>query len=319
MTLDPSTHQLRLLLVLAEELHFGRAAKRAFISQPAFSRQIRALEEHLGVALLERSTRQVELTKAGRALLPQIRAVIDALTGLHAAAEAEAASSSGSLVLGTYLSGLPALRVLFDSMRTERQPGPEVEWREIDLVDHSRAVLEGQLDAIVCFEPVAAGLRTLRLGTESRYVCLPDTHPLADRDAVTLAELSGLPVIGFSPQAHAEYRAFWAADPRPDGSAVRYTPHEVTNLERCVTLVGLGHGIRFFPDSVRVLMPRPAVRYVAVTDLSPCAVVLAWAADRPVPPALRSLLQMLRKHAHAMESRGLGSTGRRWWDALDEL
>ncbi|MFI1941213.1 LysR family transcriptional regulator [Streptomyces purpureus] len=62
MTTDPSTHQLRLLLALAEELHFGRAAKREFISQPAFSRQIRALEEHLGVAVVERSTRRVELT-----------------------------------------------------------------------------------------------------------------------------------------------------------------------------------------------------------------------------------------------------------------
>ncbi|MDR3080016.1 MAG: LysR family transcriptional regulator, partial [Streptomyces sp.] len=148
--------------------------------------------------------------------------------------------------------------------------------------------------------------------------CLPDTHPLANREAVTLTELADLPVIGFSPQAHPEYRAFWAADPRPDGSAVRYTPHEASNLERSVTLVGLGHGIRFLPDSVRELMPRPAVRYVAVTDLSPCTVVLAWAADRPVPPALRLLLQMLRRHAHAMETRGIGETGRRWWNAFDD-
>jgi len=319
LTLDPSTHQLRLLLVLAEELHFGRAAKRAFISQPAFSRQIRALEERLGVALVERSTRQVELTKAGRALLPRVQTVADALTDLRAAAEAEAISSSGSLVLGSYLSALPAMQVLFDSMRTKRHPGPEVEWREIGLIDHSGAVLGGQLDAVVCYEPVAEGFHSLRLGSEARYVCLPGTHPLADREAVTLAELADLPVIGSSPQAHPEQRAFWAADPRPDGSTVRYTPHAAATLEQCVTLVGLGHGIRFLPDGARKLMPRPTVRYVAVTDLPPCIAVLAWAASRPVTPALRSLLQMLREHVRAMESYGLGNRGRRWLDALDGL
>ncbi|MBO0653796.1 LysR family transcriptional regulator [Streptomyces triculaminicus] len=318
MTTDPSTHQLRLFLVLTEELHFGRAAERTFISQPAFSRQIRALEERLGVALVERTTRHVELTKAGRALLPRVRAAVDAVTDLRGAAEAEAASSAGSLVLGSYLSALPALRVLVDSMRTQRCPGPEVEWREMDYVDHASGVLDGQLDAVVCYEPVAKGLRSFRLGTESRYVCLPDTHPLADREAVTLVELADLPIIGFPPHTRPEWRAFWAADPRPDGTPVRYTPHAAESLEACVTLVSLRQGIRFIPDSSRELVPRPAVRYVMVTDLFPCTAVLAWSAARPMPPALRSLLHMLREHARTMDARLPSGTSRSRWNALDD-
>ncbi|CAL9608223.1 Hydrogen peroxide-inducible genes activator [Streptomyces sp. enrichment culture] len=314
MAAEPSTHQLRLLLALAEELHFGRAAERMFISQPALSRQIRALEERLGVALVERSTRRVELTEAGRALLPRIRAVVDAVADLQAAAETEAAAHAGSVVLASYTSALPALRLLIDSMRTVLHPGPQVQWREMDFVDHAGAVLDGQVDAVVCYEPVAAGLRVLRLGTERRLVCLPDSHPLAARSAVTLADLADLPVIGFAPHARPEWRAFWAADPRPDGTPVRYTPHAAGTLESCVTLVGLGYGIRFMSESSTELVPRPAVRYLPVRDLAPCTAVLAWAAARPATPALRSLLHMLREHTLSAPEPGSGSR----WNALDD-
>ncbi|WP_431042460.1 LysR family transcriptional regulator [Streptomyces sp. P1-3] len=296
MTADPSAHQLRLLLVLAEELHFGRAAKRLYISQPALSRQIRSLEEHLGVALVERSTRRVELTPAGEVLLPRARAVVDAFGSLREAAEAEAHSRTGRVVLGSYTSALPSLRILMDQLR-ERHPVPDIEWREVGHVDYGSALLDGRIDAAICYGPAPEGIHTLRLGTEARYVCLPDTHPLADREAVSLAELADLPVIGFSPHVDPEARAFWAADPRPCGTPVRYTDHAPTTLESCVTHVSMGHGIRFVPESYRHVMPRPGVRYLPVTGLSPCIGVLAWSATRPPAPALRSLQRLLRDHA----------------------
>ncbi|WP_431042457.1 LysR family transcriptional regulator [Streptomyces sp. P1-3] len=240
MATDPSAHQLRLLLVLAEELHFGRAAKRLYISQPALSRQIRSLEEHLGVPLVERSTRRVELTAAGEALLPHVRAVVSAVDGLRGAAEVEARPpASDRVVLGSYVSGLPAMRILLDELR-QRHPVPEVEWRTVGPIDQARALLDGDVDAAFCYGPMPEGIQTLPLATERRLVCLPDTHPLADRKAVTLADLADLPVVGFSPQIDREWREFWAVDPRPDGTPVRYADQTGTTLEACIALVAWG-------------------------------------------------------------------------------
>ncbi|WKX72344.1 LysR family transcriptional regulator [Streptomyces sp. XD-27] len=314
MATDPSTHQLRLLLVLAEELHFGRAAKRLFISQPAFSRQIRALEEHLGVPLVDRSTRRVELTAAGQALLTHVRAVVDAADDLRVAAAAATRTPSDRVVLGSYITALPALRILLDDLRA-RHSGPEVEWRAVDNVEQVTAPLDGELDAVICYGPMPADFATLRLGTEPRFACIPGTHPLAERESVTLADLADLPVIGFSPHVRREYREFWAADPRPDGTPVRYTDHMATTLEDCVSLASLGHGTRFITESTLALMPRPGVRFVPVTDLPPCTAVLAWPAARPVTPAFGSLLRLLRAHARTTDPETLRKSNRRWWNA----
>ncbi|POX47687.1 LysR family transcriptional regulator [Streptomyces sp. Ru72] len=100
---DPSTHQLRLFLLLAEELHFGRAAQRAFMTQPAFSQQIRALERRLGLTLVDRSTRTAGLTRAGQALLPEARGVVEAADRLHQAAVAQKRAVTGRIVIGSLL------------------------------------------------------------------------------------------------------------------------------------------------------------------------------------------------------------------------
>ncbi|GHC45357.1 LysR family transcriptional regulator [Streptomyces cinnamoneus] len=314
MASDPSPHQLRLLLALAEELHFGRAARRLFVSQPAFSRQIRALEEHLGVSLVERSTRRVELTPAGEALLPQARAVVEAVDELLRAAEAVAhPAAQDRVVIGSYISALPALRILLDELRG-RHSGPDVEWRAVDNIAQVRAPLDGEVDAVICYGPMPADFETLRLGSEARFACIPETHPLAERESVTLADLADLPVIGYSPHVRREYREFWAADPRPDGTPVRYSDHIATTLEDCVSLASLGHGTRFITESTLALMPRPGVRFVPVTDLPPCTALLAWPVSRPRTAAFDSLLRLLRAHARTTDEDTLRRTGRRWWN-----
>ncbi|MFD0418358.1 LysR family transcriptional regulator [Streptomyces sp. NPDC127108] len=314
MATDPSLHQLRLLLVLAEELHFGRAAKRMFISQPAFSRQIRTLEERLGVGLVERSTRQVELTRAGEALLPQVRAVVDAADDLLGTAETQAhPTASDRVVLGSYISALPALRILLDEIRG-RHSGPGVEWRAVDNITQVTAPLDGEVDAVICYGPMPSDFETLRLGSEARFACIPGTHPLAERETVTLADLADLCVIGFSPHVPREYREFWAADPRPDGTPVRYTHHVATTLEDCVSLASLGHGTRFITESTLALMPRPGVRFVPVSDLPPCTALLAWPTTRPLNSGFSSLLRLLRAHARTTDEDTLRKSNRRWWN-----
>jgi hypothetical protein len=94
---EPSIHQLRLFLVLAQELHFGRAATRLFITQPALSRQIRGLEDRLGLSLVERTSRAVALTEAGQALLPEAREIVAGMSRLLQVARARAREASGHL------------------------------------------------------------------------------------------------------------------------------------------------------------------------------------------------------------------------------
>ncbi|WP_327157728.1 LysR family transcriptional regulator [Streptomyces tubercidicus] len=116
---EPSVHQLRLFLIVAEELHFGRAASRLFMAQPAFSKQIGVLERRLGIRLVERTSRAVELTPSGQALLPQARAVTEAMADLCHVAEVQSRENSGRIVVGT-LAAEPAMP--HTMVRGERRP-----------------------------------------------------------------------------------------------------------------------------------------------------------------------------------------------------
>ncbi|MBJ6636685.1 LysR family transcriptional regulator [Streptomyces sp. I5] len=98
---EPSIHQLRLYLTLSEELHFGRAAARLFITQPALSQQIRELEKRLGIPVVERTSRTLTLTEAGQALLPEARAAVAAVDRLRRVADAQLRQISGRLVVET--------------------------------------------------------------------------------------------------------------------------------------------------------------------------------------------------------------------------
>ncbi|MEU8432744.1 LysR substrate-binding domain-containing protein [Streptomyces sp. NPDC029216] len=313
---DPSPRQLRLLIVLSEELHFGRAAQRLFISQPVFSRQIRALEETLGLTLVKRSTRRVELTAAGEVLLPHARAVVDAADELRQAAESagRVGALSGRLILGAYVTALPVIRTIVEHAR-ERHPGLEVELSDIGFVDQAQALLEGRADAVLCFGPVPPGIQAMEVAPEPRLVCLPDTHPLAARDRVTLADLAGLPVIGLADRLPQAWRDYWAADPRPDGSTVRYTDHGATTMEGIVSAVGLGQGIAFVAGAAGELFPRPGIRYLEVVDLPPSSALLTWAASRRDEPGLAAIRGVVREVCATAAVARLGS---RWWDTPDQ-
>ncbi|MGW5343485.1 LysR family transcriptional regulator [Streptomyces sp. NPDC004050] len=306
---DPSVRQLRLFIALSEELHFGRAAQRLFISQPVLSRQVRALEETLGLTLLRRSTRRVELTTAGEVLLHHARVTVDAADELLQAAR-QAGTLSGRVVLGAYVTALPVFRTIVGHAR-ERHPGLEVELRDVGFADQTPALLEGQADAVLCFGPVPPGVQAMEVAREPRLVCLPDAHPLAARSRVALADLAGLPVIGLAESIPQAWRTYWAADPRPDGSNVRYTGHGAATVESIIAAVGLGQGIAFAGGATGELFPRPGIRYLEVTDLPPCSAILAWAASRRDEPGVVAIRSVVRQVCATAAVRRQGA---RWWD-----
>jgi DNA-binding transcriptional LysR family regulator len=293
---DPTAHQLRLLLTLAEELHFGRAASRLYLTQPALSQQIRSLEQRMGVRLFARTSRRVELTEAGRELLPLVKNVVGAADELRAAA-VRSATGSGRLRLGVCESfgSLPVTRAVIAEVASSYPDlGPDMLIAD-SFVEQLSMLKEGAIDAAFVYLPVPEGLRAQPLTAEPRLVCVSADDPLARRSSVLLADLAGHPVVGLAPETFPAAGGFWAVDPRPDGSAVRYTSHQVARLESVLSTVALGGPIAFVPSAAAELYPRQDLRYLPVDDLPGCEFGLVWHPADHHKPHLSALHEVTRR------------------------
>ncbi|WP_208810923.1 LysR family transcriptional regulator [Micromonospora echinofusca] len=285
--------QLRQFLVLAEELHFGRAAQRLFLSQPALSQQIRALEERLGVDLVRRSSRRVELTAAGEALVPEARELVAAMARLQGVADSYLRQTRGRLRIGA-IGGEAFMPYVIDILAelSARHPGIDVEVRSLDFVEQVYALPRGDVDAAFLRPPLPPGLRSLHLSTEPRVVCLPADDPLVDRGPLTLAQLSDRVVVDVPIPELRQWWDFWTINPRPDGSAVRYGP-TAGDMDALLSAVARGQAIAFLPAEARRDYSRRGIAYVDVTDLPLTTAALAWLPN-PDHAALTALLQVAR-------------------------
>ncbi|MGH3905392.1 MAG: LysR family transcriptional regulator [Pseudonocardiaceae bacterium] len=282
---------MRLFLVLAQELHFGWAAMRLFITQSALSRQIRALEGHLGVTLVERTSRTVALTAAGQALLPEAREVVAAMSRLRHAANVQARQASGHLVIGSIgaEAAMPYSHAILVDL--QRNPDITIEIRNLNFIDHIQALTRGDVDVVFLRPPVPAGIQTLHLATEPRVACLSADDALADEPHLTLAQLADRPVPDVPADVPRVWWDHWIVNPRPDGSPMRYGP-VVTDMETLLHVVACGQAIIFLPAAARHMFPRPGVRYVDVIDIPPSAAALAWLPknrNRPTIAAVREI------------------------------
>jgi DNA-binding transcriptional LysR family regulator len=181
--------QLHYFVVLAEELHFGRAADRLHIVQPAVSQQLRRLEAELGVTLVDRSTRRVVLTPAGQDFLPEARAALAAAQRARDVVAAPSPAGGGPLRLGTS-SGLGErlprlLEVLGRPVELVRVPVPE----------RLRQVADGTLDAALLRGVTShPGLRLEPVWTDGIVAAVPARHPLAAKPRIALGALRDLPL-----------------------------------------------------------------------------------------------------------------------------
>ena len=203
---------LRYFVAVAEELHFTRAAQRVHIAQQPLSAAIARLEQQLGVTLLERTTRRVELTEAGEALLEPARAALRAVDEALAAAQAAGRGEAGDLSAGLSSGAWYGLEPFFDAVR-ERHPRLRLHVRQQStrpLLDDVRA---GRLDLAVglCVQD-PGGLAIQRLKDEPVFVAVPGDHRLAGRDTIALAELDGETVALDDPADGPDYNAAVAAE-----------------------------------------------------------------------------------------------------------
>ncbi|MCL9759613.1 LysR family transcriptional regulator [Frankia sp. AiPa1] len=186
--------QLRYVVAVAEERHFGRAAQRLRTGQPAVSQQVRRLERELGIELFDRSPRGVRLTAAGELFLPQARAVLAAEGRALGVAARLAGEYTGTLRLGTSRGLGARLESVLEGLRRR---APHL---EIDLVgEPTRARLDrvgaGTLDATFLRGTEAGpALRTIGVWEDALVVALPARHPCATGVDVDLADLADLPL-----------------------------------------------------------------------------------------------------------------------------
>ncbi|GAA4892961.1 DNA-binding transcriptional LysR family regulator [Stackebrandtia albiflava] len=281
--LDLSLTQLHAFTVLAEELHFGRAAARLGIAQPPLSQQIQRLETKVGHPLFHRTAAGVTLTAAGSTLLPAARESLGALASGLADARTAAAGRSGRLRIG-FAASL-ALTVLPRVLRDHRTayPGVTLDIREMTTADQLTALTEHRIDVGVMREPpdVMTGLRFTTLWDEPLVAILPKGHPLAERRTVRTADLAGSPFVLLPRTAGPGLYDRIAGLCTDAGFQPRIAQSAVEWLTVC-GLVEIGVGVSIGPACIR----RIAMKGIALRRIDPAArtrVALGWRAGDPNP------------------------------------
>jgi DNA-binding transcriptional LysR family regulator len=290
--MDVHLRELRYFVAVAERLHFTRAAEDLFVSQPALSKQVRALEEQLRTPLFVRDRRSVALTPAGEALLPAARATLAAWSRAEEELAAVAARGRSTLVVGisTGLGRglLPAVRARL----ARAAPGVTLRLRQVSW-DDATAGLAGtgpdRTDAAFVWLPLPEpdGYAWDEVAVEDRFVALPAAHPLAARDEVAFAELLDEPFLAL-PAAAGPLREFWlATDAR--GGRPPVVGAEIATTDETVEALAAGLGVCLIAAGNVPFVARDGVAVRPVSGVGPCRLVLLRRRgdDRPLLRLLR--------------------------------
>lgn len=287
---------LRYFVVVAEELHFNRAAERLHMQQPPLSTQIRQLEKELDVKLLERTTRSVQLTEAGSAFLDKAREILHLVEGSADVARRAAQGIIGELQMGfsgsaTY-STLPVVASIFREEFPHAALGTQGELLSAPLVE---GLLQRRLD--VCFGRLrydVPELDSFVVREEELSVILPARHRLAENDEIDLAELAGDDFVTPTGRAgSAIYEATIQAC-----KTAGFFPTIVQETSQTATLVSLvasGFGVALAPESVRHLNITGAAHRRLSSPRVPTELQAIWRRDNDAP--------LLRQFLRAIESR----------------
>ena len=286
----------RQFAVLAQELHFGRAAQRLHMSQPPLSQAIARLEAALGVRLFDRSRRRVELTPAAAALLPDVQALLVRAAALPLQARASAAGERGRLRLAfVSTAGYTFLPRWVRAFR-DREPGVKLELLEATSDLQLDALARAELDAgLVWHAPgMASGINAhLLVAREPMVLALPEQHPLAARpENPSLKDVLGEPLVLFprriAPSLHdAIVTRYHLAGSAP------VVAQEAIQMQTIVNLVSAGLGLAWVGHSVTAFQRAGVVyrelRDANLADAVWCETSLLWSVDNPNPALARFL------------------------------
>jgi len=287
--------QLRYFVAVAEELHFGRAAERLNMAQPPLSQAIRQLETDLGVELLQRTTRRVALTDAGRGYLARARRILGEVNEAAHEARRIAAGAVGHLAIGCVGSATYSLLPALSRGLSRELPGVDFSFRgEMLVPDQIAALRSGEIDLALLRPPIADLSLTVRpLRRDRLVVALPADHPLSARRQVRLTDLWDADLIVHSADRRSMMYDVVLGMFRDAGAEPRIR-HEVGETSTLITLVAGGLGVAIVPEPVMALaldgvLFRPLVRPSVRVDLA-----VAHRTDRTEPHLARAASVILQ-------------------------
>lgn len=272
---------LRYFAAVAEAQNVTRASQKLHVAQPAVSRQIRDLEEELGVALLERGAKSVRLTDAGRVFLDEARAVLERADSAVAKVRAFAGDGHGELHVG-YAPSLTA-KILPRALRAVQAkfPGARVLLHDLSTEEMLAGLHAGRLQVALLVQPTPAQRRGLHFRCLVEYpmcVAVAPGHPLARRRSVAIAKIPQ-PLVTYSkadyPEAHEALAEMFASTGRAPVIAEEHD--SATSL---IAAIESGRGVAVVPDSLACIAG-PRLKLVPITPApAPLRVGAMWRGAR---------------------------------------
>lgn len=283
---------LQIFLTVADELHFGRAAQRLHLAQPYVSRTVRNLEKDLGVTLFERTTRKVELTSAGHALVTSARAIVTASAEARTQVKAAERGESGRVRLS--FAGPSSYAAIGSLARAVRERHPQIE-----LVfkpgrfgpEVFEQVIDGTTDlGIARFKKRPFGISARPIAVEHYVLAVPSTHRLASAESVSIADLRDelfLTLPPFPGSIVLTDFVQWCHNAGFAPNVVQTAPDSWT----IIALVAAGVGVTFTVDTAIEHVPTDGVHIVRLEEaVAPTYAYLVWRKDT-TNAALRTVIR----------------------------
>lgn len=275
--MDVHTRRLRHFVTVAETLHFTRAAEILYVSQQGLSRSISELERDVGVPLLNRTTRTVELTDAGQAFLDAARR---ALTILDAGTEdARRAHNriSGVLRIGFFAASALELTPLIIGAFRAAHPSVTPQVESFNQTDPSCGLRSGETDVAFLRPPIdLADLHTETLFTEPRAVLMSTSHPLAAAKSVRLRDLQDQ-VISAPRTEDSRWRSFWTLrDLGVDEQMLPRVGRDTASVDEELDNVAAGLTMTISVPSMGRFAPRPSLVYLLLEDVPGSELCIGW-------------------------------------------
>ena len=298
MTYRFELRHLRAFLALADELHFGRAAERLFMTQPALTQTIQQFEDALGLRLFVRSTRAVALSPEGLRLLPHAKASVDSVDRIGLEVDKLRREEGGQLKVGSQLgTGLllvPAVVREFEAA----YPQYTVVITDYDFAEPASGLDVGKSDIAFLRPPVGLEhIDMLTLYQESRLACVPRGHALSKKKSVSIGELLAEPII--AAPTPGVWRDYWLLNEfRSEPANVVL---ESSTFESELQAVAAGRGIIITCEASRKYYSRPSVHFIEIEALSPCDVAVAWPRNS-THPAVQPFLSIVTEYMTKVET-----------------
>ncbi|MFI7701571.1 LysR substrate-binding domain-containing protein [Nonomuraea sp. NPDC049480] len=274
---------LRALAAIGDEGTITGAALALHISQPALSRTLEQLESRLGTRLVERTTRRLTLTEAGRRLWEHAHRILDQVD--TALTEAVTGTQPRSIRVAFAWSALGSHTVPLLRAWRDRHPDTPVHVWRVD--DPEAAVRRGEADvAFLRTEPAPdPSLARCSLVREQRMAAVPEDHPIAQRSAVCLADLADQPVVLCS-TASTTRADLWPGTRQP-------STFQVPGVDEWLTTIATGEAVGVTTAGISYNHPHPGIRYLHLSDAAPVTVYLVWpiSPSHPATDDFRRLVQ----------------------------